>query len=195
MANQPNPAPGGAGNQAPAANPPAQNQPAAGTTQQAAVSTTAANQTTTTRRPRGGARTAPTGRLTYTRCATAGNSPDRINSQALVTFWKVMTVLGGVAIVWIIVSTSHCVGRQGMVSPISVTPSSPTSVSFSPPLAVPVPVAVLPPIVVPPARVEITNKIEVAPENFSSVPPTAPKSCDQYFGAERLSCERWAKIK
>lgn len=185
MANQPNPAPGGAGNPAPAANPPVQNQPVT------AVQQPAAQQS---RRARGARTSPPAARLAYTRHATAGNSDDRINSQALVTFWKVMTVLGGVAILWILVSTSHCVGRQGgVMSPTSVTPPSSASVYSSLPPA-PVPVAI-PSIVFPPARVEITNKIEVMPEQNIPAPPTAPKSCDQYSGARRLSCERWAKIK
>ena len=58
------------------------------------------------------ARTAPPTRVTYTRHATTGDDDDRIVANALVTFYKVMAWGGGAAILWIFVSTAHCVGAN-----------------------------------------------------------------------------------
>lgn len=81
----------------------------------------------------------PPARLAYTRYATAGADDDQIRAKALVDFWKIMTVFGGVAILWILFSTGQCVGRQQSVPSTSMTPSAPVIASPTP--SVPVPVA------------------------------------------------------
>ena len=90
------------------------------------------------------------GRLEYRRRATAGDEPDLIRSAALVNFWKVMTVLGGIAILWVIVSTSYCAGK----GPVTPTAVAPPVVTYQPaPVVAPVatPPAPAPQVIVIPA--------------------------------------------
>jgi len=76
-------------------------------------------------------------RVAYTRHATAGPDNDLIRAKALVNFWKFMTVAGGIAILWVIISTSYCAGHQGSTSSPGVavtTTSTPVPISVATPL-------------------------------------------------------------
>lgn len=108
---------------------------------------------------------APT-RVPYTRHATPGKDDDQIRATALVNFWKTMTVLGSLAILWILISTSYCVGHHRGVTPVVVTP--PPAVETAPPPAKE--------MAIPPAPAQPQVIVVPVPQPVQQVvfPPSAP---------------------
>src|SRR3989344_1469509 len=113
-----------------------------------------ANPPVPTRQARG-TRTSPPARLAYIRHATPGNDDDLIRAKALITFWKVMVVVGGVAILFLIFLGGQYVARQqttvpppGQPLPVPVTaPNTGDCSNFSSnPVTVPAPQIIVVPV-------------------------------------------------
>lgn len=113
----------------------------------------------------------PLDRIPYTRHATAGKDDDLIRAKALVDFWKVMTVVGGISFLWIIVSTSYCVGHQG-VQPTSVAPTTTSVPVVTQPVPAPAPApqVVVVQVPVPPPVQQVTYPPSTLAETVTETP-------------------------
>ncbi len=147
----------------------------------------------------------PRPRLAYTRYATAGDGDDRIVNPIWYKVLLAMFGIGGVLTLLAILLGGVWLGKSTSAG-VSPPTTSMSSVVAPPPS---VPVAVVPPAPAPPPQVVVIQvpqasappsastsvRVEIPEPIKVEVARPQPVDCSQYSGAERLSCERWAKIK